>query len=150
MTTLRERLQADRIKNYKARNELETTTLRNVLGAIQTQETAGKTRVEFGDAEILDVIAKEVKKRRDTAAEYTQRNVLDRAARETAEADFLAQYLPVALTEAEIDQIVAEAITSIDNATMKDFGAIMKIVVAATKGRADGKVVSDKVRAQLT
>lgn len=150
MTTLKDTLKADLTVNLKARNELETTTLRSVLGAIQTQEKAGKTAVEFDDAQVEAVLAKELKKRRETAAEYARVNVPDRAARETAEADFIATYLPKGLTEDEVKAIVAETVADFDAPSMRDFGAIMKQVVAQVKGRADGKLVSELVKAQLS
>lgn len=150
MTTLKDTLKADLTVNLKARNELETTTLRSVLGAIQTQEKAGKTAVEFDDAQVEAVLAKELKKRRETAAEYTRVNVLDRAARETAEADFIATYLPEGLSEDEVRAIVTETVAGFEAPTMRDFGAIMKQVVAQVKGRADGKLVSELVKAQLS
>lgn len=150
MTTLKDTLKADLTVNLKARNELETTTLRSVLGAIQTQEKAGKTAVEFDDAQVEAVLAKELKKRRETAAEYARVNVPDRAARETAEADFIATYLPEGLSEDEVKAIVADTVAGFDAPTMRDFGAIMKQVVAQVKGRADGKLVSELVKAQLS
>lgn len=150
MTTLKDTLKADLTVNLKARNELETTTLRSVLGAIQTQEKAGKTAVEFDDAQVEAVLAKELKKRRETAAEYARVNVPDRAAREQAEADFIASYLPEGLSEDEVKAIVAEVVAGFDAPSMRDFGAIMKQVVAQVKGRADGKLVSELVKAQLS
>lgn len=149
MTTLKDQLKTDLTTNLKAHNELETMVLRAVIGEIQTQEKGGKTAVEFDDAKVLDLLARETKKRRDTATVWTDAGVLDRATRETAEADFLAQYLPTPLTQAEVEKAVADAVAAFEAPTMRDFGAVMKAVVAATKGRADGKTVSTLVKAAL-
>ncbi len=150
MTSVKERLQSDLTVNLKAHKELETTVLRSVLGAVQYKEKAGKSAADFDDAQVLVVLAAELKKRRDTAAEWTRVNVLDRAERETAEADFLAQYLPVPLTNEEVEELVVSALATFEAPTMKDFGAIMKSVVAAADGRVDGKLVSELVRAKLS
>jgi uncharacterized protein YqeY len=150
MTSLKDQLKADLTINLKAHNQLETMVLRAVIGEIQTQEKGGKTAVVFDDAKVLELVAREAKKRRDTAVEWAEAGVLDRATRESAEADFLAQYLPTPLTEAEVEKAVADALAAFEAPTMRDFGAIMKIVVAATKGRADGKTVSALVKAGLS
>lgn len=150
MTTLKDRLRADLTVNLKAHNELETTTLRGVLGAVQTQEKAGKTAVEFDDAGVLKVIAKETKQRRESAVEYAGVGAEDRATRETAEADFLAQYLPTQLTAVEVEAIVDEVIAAQENApTMRDFGKLMKTVLASAQGRTDGNIVSEIVKRKL-
>ena len=93
MDDLRARLQEDLTYHFKNRDELETSTLRSLLGTVQTLEKSGKVETVYTGEQILAVIGKEVKKRRDTAAEYTGLGVPERAARETAEADFLAAYL---------------------------------------------------------
>ena len=152
MTTLKERLRDDLTVNLKAHNELETSTLRAVLGAVQTQEKAGKTAVEFDDEGVIKVLAKEAKQRRESALEYAGLGVNDRATRENAEADFIARYLPVPLvqfTEVELEAIVVETIADFENATMRDFGKIMKAVLLSTKGKADGKAVSALVKDKL-
>lgn len=152
MTTVREQLHADLVANMKAHNATETLTLRNVLGAIQSAEKGGKTAVEYNDEQVLAVIASEVKKRRGTAEEMLRAVDLgradgaERAAKETAEADFLSKYLPEVLTTEEIETIVDTAIASLEN---PNFGLVMKAVTAQTKGRADGRVVSEIVKAKL-
>lgn len=153
MTTIKEQLQADLTTNLKARNELETTTLRNLLGAIQTQEKSGKTSVEFTDEKVLTLIGQEVKKRRDTAVVYEEAGKVDRAARELAEVEVLAKYLPAQLTEEEIEAIVNTEIaefSKLAEPTMKNFGLVMKAVTLQTKGKADGKVVSALVKSKLS
>ena len=143
MTTLKERLRADLTVHLKARHELEITTLRNILGEVQSQEKSGKTAIEFDDAKVLDLIAKETKKRRDSANIYAEAGSPERAERETAEADFLTAYLPTQLTREEITAIVNDVISVYGTG---NFGLVMKNVTLLTKGRADGKLVSEIVR----
>jgi len=143
MTTLKEQLRADLTVNLKAHNELATTTLRLILGEIQSQEKGGKMAVEFDDAKVLNLIGQEAKKRRDSAAIYADAGSPDRAERETAEADFLATYLPTQLTKDEIVAIVNDVIAEHGAG---NFGLVMKNVTLLTKGRADGKLVSEIVR----
>lgn len=150
MTTLKERLRDDLTANLKAHNELETSTLRSVLGTIQTQEKAGKVAVEFNDDEVIKSLAKESKQRLDSATEYAGVGAYDRAARETAEAEFLARYLPVPLALAEVEVMVEDVLSNYEGTpTMRDFGAIMKVVLANAKGRTDGKIVSEIVKRKL-
>jgi uncharacterized protein YqeY len=149
MTTLKETLKADLTTNLKARNELAVTTLRSVIGAIQTQEKAGKTATEFDESKVKAVLAKELKNRRDSAVIYADAGATDRADRETAEADFLAVYLPTNLTDAEVEALVIEAIDLVGATSAADFGKVMKVVVTKADGRADGKTISTLVRTKL-
>lgn len=149
MSELRERLQADLAVNLKARNELPTTVIRSVLGAIQTQEKAGKTAVTFNDADVQAAVTRAVKTRRESAGIYKDAGQVERAERETAEADFLAAYLPAQLTEAEVAVLVENAVTETGAESGKDFGKVMKAVVAAASGAADGKTISRLVKARL-
>ena len=148
--TLKETLKADLDVNFKARNELQIAVLRSVLGEIQTLEKKGKVAVEFDDVKVLEVLAAEAKKRRDSSVEYADHGVPDRAAREAAEAEVIAAYLPAALSDAEVEAIVDAVVAELDEVSPKSFGLVMKNVTAQTKGRADGKVVSDLVRAKLS
>jgi uncharacterized protein YqeY len=147
MTTLKETLRNDLTRNLKAHNELETTTLRLVLGEIQRAEKSGNTAVEFNDDKVLELIASEAKKRRGSAAIWVKEGVVDRAERETAEADFLATYLPVQLTTEAIEELVTNAIAELGTAA--NVGQVMKLIVPFTKGRADGKLVSTIVKEKL-
>jgi uncharacterized protein YqeY len=162
MTTLKERLRADLNVNIKAGKELEKTTLRNVLGAIQSAEKSGKVEVEFDDAQVEALLAKEVKKREATAAEYIEAaakigdkdnervaKLLTTVDREQAEAEVLKVYLPEGISEAELDTIIAKALVAENATTAKDMGRVMKLVRAEVGNRADGKLISDKVRAAL-
>lgn len=148
MTDLRTRLSKDLVTNLKAKNSLAVSVLRHTIGTVQSEEKAGKTAVEFNDEQVLAVIAKLVKQRRETAALYVEKNLPDVAAKETAEADFLQVYLPVAVSRERIEQIAAGVVSGREGLTMRDFGAVMKDVMAQakTEGSVDGKIVSEVVK----
>jgi len=147
---LKARLRADLNTAMKARDELTTATLRMALTAITTEEVAGKEARELGDDEVLRVLSREGKKRREAAEAFDAagRDVL--AARERAEGEVLERYLPAQLGEEEIASLVTKAIAEAGATTPRDMGAVMKIVQPQVAGRADGKRVSDEVRRQLT
>jgi uncharacterized protein YqeY len=153
MTTLKERLHDDVVAHMKDRNKVALTTVRNVLGEIETREKSGKTPVELDDAQVTALLQKEAAKRRDTARIYTEAGEDDRAAAEVAEAEVIEGYLPQPLTAAEVEAIVDEAIEELRaegaELSMRQMGAVMKPVTAKVAGRFDGKAVSDIVRARL-
>jgi uncharacterized protein YqeY len=153
MTTLKERLHADVIVHMKDRNKVALTTVRNVLGEIETREKAGKTPIELQDEQIMALLQKEAAKRRDTAQIYTEAGENDRAAAEIAEAEVIETYLPQPLTAAEVEAIVDEAIEALKadgvELSLRHMGAVMKPVTAKVAGRFDGKAVSEIVRARL-
>ncbi|MGP9652368.1 GatB/YqeY domain-containing protein [Glutamicibacter sp. AOP38-B1-38] len=151
--SLKERLRDDSIIHLKAGNELEKTTLRNILSAIGTREKSGKNPTEMTDQDVENLLRKEVANREETAKVAAADNREEMAERELAEAAFISTYLPKVLTEGEaqgiVDRIMAEL--SADHAlTMKDMGSAMKAVGAEIAGRFDGKAVSQMVRAKLS
>ena len=153
MTTvpeLKARLRADLNTAMKARDELTTATLRMALTAITTEEVAGKEARELGDDEVLRVLSREGKKRREAAEAFDAAGRDALAARERAEGEVLERYLPAQLGEEEIASLVTKAIAEAGATTPRDMGAVMKIVQPQVAGRADGKRVSDEVRRQLT
>lgn len=153
MTTLKERLHADVVVHMKDRNRVALTTVRNVLGEIETREKSGKTPIELSDAEVTALLQKEAAKRRDTARIYTEAGESDRAAAETAEAEIIEGYLPKPLTAAEVEAIVDETIAALKadgvELSARQLGAVMKPVTAKVAGRFDGKAVSEMVRSRL-
>ena len=149
MPDLKARLQADLNTAMKARDELTTATLRMTLTAVTTEEVAGKSARELSDDEILKVIAREAKKRREAAEAFDAAGRTELAERERAEGGVLDTYLPAQLEDAELTALVREAIAQAGATTMRDMGAVMKLVQPVVAGRADGKRISDEVRAQL-
>src|SRR5690348_16359242 len=110
MGALKDRLQADLTTSMKARDELTTATLRMLLTAIGNEEVAGKAARELSDDEVLKVIAREAKKRREAAEAFTTGDRPDRAERELAEGAVLDSYLPAQLSDDELAALVREAV----------------------------------------
>ncbi len=155
MATLESRLSDDMVSALKAHDKQLTQTLRMAIAAIRTEKVAGKTARELSEAEEIVVLQREVAKRKDSAEAYTQGNRPELAARELAEVDVISRYLPAALSEADLDGIVAEEIEAATAAagerpTMRQMGQVIKAVQARTAGRAEGGTVAAKVRAALT
>lgn len=152
MTTLQARLQSDLTDSMKQRDERRTAALRMALAALSVEQRAGKTERELDDDEVVTVLAREVKKRREAAAAFADAGRDDSAERERAEESVLAAYLPAALSEDELDEIVAAAVSAARESGAvgpKAMGVVMKGVQARVKGRADGAVVAAKVRTAL-
>ena len=149
MPDLKSQLRADLNTAMKARDELTTATLRMTLTAITTEEVAGKQARELSDDEVLKVIAREAKKRRESAEAFDGAQRTELAERERAEGAILDAYLPAQLDDAALATLVSDAITESGASGMGAMGAVMKIVQPKVAGRADGKRVSDEVRRQL-
>lgn len=147
--TLKSQIQTDITAHMKAQETFERDTLRLVLGEIQSAEKSGKTPKDFSDLETEAFLAKQVKTRRDSARIYAKAGEVDRAAKETAEADLIATYLPEALDETAVQNIIDEVFQTFENPTNKERGQIMKLVNAQVKGRFDGKAISEMVVARL-
>jgi uncharacterized protein len=146
---LKERLRADLTSAMKARDEVRTATVRMVLTAITTEEVAGKQARELDDAEVLRVIAREAKKRRDAAEAYDVAGRAELAGRERAEGEVLAEYLPRQLDDAELTELVRAAVAETGATEPRQMGTVMKLVTPRIAGRAEGARVSAEVRRQL-
>lgn len=151
-STLKERLRSDLTAAIRDRDKVKSGTIRMVLTAITEAEVAGSEAVELSDQQVLDVVIREAKKRREAETAYADAGRAELAEKERAESDVLADYLPQQLTQDAIAAIVADAITSTGAAElgMKGMGKVMAQVTPQTKGRADGSVVAAEVRRQLS
>jgi hypothetical protein len=149
MSTLKDRLRADLNTAMKARDEVTTATLRMALTAVTNEEVAGKQARVLDDAEVLQVLTREAKKRREAAEAFTGAGRTVLAEREQAEHVVLERYLPVQLSDADLADLVAAAVAETGATGVRDMGAVMKAVQPKVAGRADGKRVSDEVRRQL-
>ncbi|MFP5219062.1 MAG: GatB/YqeY domain-containing protein [Actinomycetes bacterium] len=149
MAALKDRLQADLTAAMKARDEVKTATLRMLLTAVGTEEVAGKAARELSDDEVLKVVAREAKKRREAATAFRDGGRPDRAERELAEEQVLASYLPAQLSDEELAGLVRDAVAETGASGPRDMGAVMKVVVPRVAGRADGSRVSAAVKAAL-
>lgn len=153
-TTVKERLRADLTAAMKARDELRKGTLRMVLAAITTEEVAGSTARELSDAEVMAVLTREVKKRKESAEAFDGGGRAELADRERAESAVIAAYLPAQLSDAELADTVAAALAEVETATgaaptMKQMGQVIKAAQARAAGRADGRRISDAVKTSL-
>jgi uncharacterized protein len=146
---LKARLHADLTTAIKARDELRTATLRMVLSAITNEEVSGTAARQLSDDEVLKVLAREGKKRREAAEAFTAGNRPELADRERAEGGVIDDYLPAQLSDDELRALVAEAVTEAGAAGPPAMGAVMKVVNPKVAGRADGGRVAAEVKRQL-
>lgn len=152
MANLKEQLKNDLTQSIKSSNQVVSGTLRMALTAITNQEVSGKEAKQLSDAEVLSVLTKEAKKRQESVEAYLQANRKDLADKESAELAVLEKYLPAALSESEVDEIISKAITqaSAQGATgMKAMGIVMKIIQLQNAGRFDGTLLANKVKEKL-
>ncbi|ALO09372.1 MULTISPECIES: GatB/YqeY domain-containing protein [Streptomyces] len=152
MTTLKEKLKADLDAAIRGRDELRSSTLRLTITAITMEEVSGKSKRELSDDEVLKVIAKEAKKRREAAEAFAQGGRAESAERERAEGVLLDAYLPKQLSDEELDGIVAAAVEEAKAAGAEGpraMGAVMKIVNPKVAGQADGGRVAASVKKLL-
>ena len=154
MSTLKAQLRSDLTAAMKARDELVKATLRMTLTAIGNAEVAGTEARELDDAEALKVIAKEAKKRAESAEAFAAAGRDELAAQERAEGEVLARYLPTQLTDDELAAIARAAVedTAADLGERpgpRQMGLVMKQAQAAAAGRADGRRVAAAVKALL-
>jgi uncharacterized protein YqeY len=149
MAELKQRLQADLTASMKARDELTTATLRMALTAIGNEEVAGKAARQLSDDEVLKVIAREAKKRREAADAFASGGRPDRAERELAEGAVLDGYLPTQLSDDELVALVREAVAEAGASGPQAMGAVMKVVGPKVAGRAEGGRVAAAVKAAL-
>ena len=150
MSELKERLQADLTGAIRARDEVTTATLRMALAAVTTEEVAGTTARTLSDDEVLTVLAREAKKRREAAEAFGSADRPELVERERAEGAVLDRYLPTQLDDAEVAELVRAAIEETGATGMPQMGAVMKAAQARAAGRADGRRVSTEARRQLT
>ena len=121
-----------------------------VLTAITMEEVAGKAARELSDAEVITVLSREAKKRREASEAFAAGGRTDRAELEAKEGEVIARYLPAQLSEAEIKQLIADAIAETGATGPAGMGQVMKIISPKIAGKADGGTVSGLVKAALT
>ena len=149
MSALKDQIRADLKEAMKAKEKERTGTIRMLLAAIQTAETEG-SKHEVDDAEIQKIIAREIKKRRESADIYKTNGRDDLAEAELAEASILEAYQPKQLDDQELAKLIDEAIAETGAESMAQMGQVMKAATAKAAGRADGKRLSETVKARLS
>ena len=145
---LKNQLQADLIAAMKAKDEVKTGVLRMVKAAILKYEVSGD-RKEATDADILNIINKEIKSRKDSVEQFTGGNRMDLADKENAEIKVLEAYMPPQMSEDEVKQVVLEVMNSTGATSKADIGKVMGPVMAKVKGLADGGMVNKIVGSLL-
>jgi uncharacterized protein YqeY len=145
--SLSQRLEAAMRDSMRARDEQRTQTLRMAMAAAHNQKIA--KRRDLTDDEVVEVLTKQVKQRRESMAMYRDGGREDRAAAEEAEAIILAEFLPPQLIETEVEEMARDAISDTGATSPGDLGRVMGTLSQRTKGRADGRLVSEVVRRLL-
>lgn len=147
--SLKAKLQSDLTDAIRARDEIKSGTIRMVLTAITNEEVAGKVAKELTDAEVITVLSREAKKRREAAEAYDAAGRADKAALEKSEGEVIAGYLPQQMSESEVAALVAAAIAATGAAGPADMGKVMGVLKPQIAGKADGGMVSGLVKAAL-
>lgn len=154
MAELKARLRSDLTEAMKSKDKLRTATLRMLLAAVQNEEVSGKQARELTDEEVIKVLARESKKRGESAEIYTQNGRGELAAEEHAEARIIDEYLPTPLSDAEVVDVVDTALAQVaeqlgERPSAKHMGLVMKAATAIAAGKADGSRLSTAVKERL-
>jgi len=147
---LKEILRGDLTEAIRSRDELKSGTIRMVLTAITNEEVAGKQARTLTEPELITVLSREAKKRREAAEAFTDGGRLDRAEREKLEGELITTYLPAQLSEDDLKQLISAAINDSGATGPSGMGQVMKIISPKIAGKADGGTVSALVKAALT
>ena len=150
MAELKERLRADLNAAMRARDQVRMRTLRMALTSITNEEVAGAAARDLTDDEIVKVLTREARKRREAAEAFSAAGRSDQAAAERAEGEVLADYLPAQLSDDELATLVDAAIAETGASGMAGLGQVMKTVTPRVAGRADGARVAAEVRRRLS
>ena len=147
---LKEILRGDLTEAIRSRDELKSGTIRMVLTAITNEEVAGKQARTLTEPELITVLSREAKKRREAAEAFTDGGRLDRAEREKLEGELITTYLPRQLSNDDLKQLISAAIIESGAIGPSGMGQVMKIISPEIAGKADGGTVSALVKAALT
>lgn len=134
----------------KSKNQTALTALRAIKSAILLAQTESGAKEELTEEQELKILQKQVKQRKDSAAIYLEQGREDLAAPELAEAEVISQFLPEALSDEDIEKVVVMTIEKVGAEGMKDMGKVMGIVSKELAGQADGKTISNIVKAKLS
>lgn len=146
--TLTEQIQEDMKSAMKEKNQNKLAAVRAIKSEILKEQTSGKGE-EITDAVVLKILAKMVKQRQESIDIYKGQGRQELVDEETAQLDYIKAYMPKQLSEAEIEAVVARIVAETGAASIKDMGKVMKAANAELAGKADGKLISEKVKAAL-
>ena len=147
---LKEKLQSDLTDAIRSKDGVKSGTIRMLLAAITNEEVAGKSAKVLSDAEVITVLSREAKKRREAVEAYTNAKRDDLANKEKEEAVVIALYLPEQLSEADIKKLITDAIAETNASGPAGMGLVMKVLQSKIAGKADGGLVSTLVKAALS
>jgi uncharacterized protein len=147
---LKERLRADLNAAMRARDQVRMRTLRMALTSITNEEVAGASARDLSDEEVVKVLTREARKRREAAEAFGAAGRDEQAAAERAEGKVLADYLPAQLSDDELAELVSSAIAETGASGMQGMGQVMKMLTPRVAGRADGARVAAEVRRRLS
>ncbi|MFZ9226803.1 MAG: GatB/YqeY domain-containing protein [Candidatus Nanopelagicaceae bacterium] len=147
--SLKEKLQTDLTSSMRNRDEVRSSTIRMILTSIKNEEVSGKEVRELNESELITVLSREAKKRREAAEAFDQAGAKDRAETERAEGAIIAEYLPKQLTEDEVKELIEAAIKETGANSPAQMGLVMKNLQPKIAGKADGALVSSLVKAAL-
>lgn len=146
---LAEKIQSDLVEAMRARDELRLSVLRGIKSAIKLKEVEKMKTLD--ESETIQVLQTLVKQRKESIEQFTKGNRPELAAKETKELGIIESYLPRGATEAEMDAAISKAIAETGANSMKQMGAVVKAAKSALQGKTvDGKILSDRVREQLS
>ena len=145
--SLKEKLQEDLKSSMKNKDTVKKSVVTLIRASIKQYEV--DNRVELSDDEIIDLIAKQLKQRRDSLVEFQKANRDDLVSETESEIEVLKEYLPQQLSEEELNEIVIATISEVGATSMKDMGKIMSAIKPKVKGRADGKLINELVKKNL-
>lgn len=145
---LQERIPEDLKEALRGKRELELSVLRMLQSSIKNRQI-DKQKKGLSDEEVIEVVAAEVKKRKEAASEFEKVNRQEAADREKAEIEILMKYMPAQMSEDEIRAEVVKAVAESGAGGLKDLGKVMKIIIPVLKGKADGTVINRIVREEL-
>ena len=147
--SIKEQLRLDLTEAIRSRDELTSGTIRMVLSALTNEEVSGKEARVLTDDEVITVLSREAKKRREASEAFETAGRADKAALEKAEGEVIAKYLPAQLSIDDIKKLIADAVASTGAAGPADMGKVMGAVKPLIAGKADGSVVSTLVKEAL-
>lgn len=147
---LKETLRTDLTEAIRSRDELTSGTIRMVLTAITNEEVSGKSARELSEAEVITVLSREAKKRREAAEAFETGDRPEKAALERAEGEVIAKYLPEQLSNVQLKEMIADAIAETGASGPAGMGLVMKVLSPKIAGKADGGTVSAAVREALS
>ena len=144
---LKTRINDDMKAAMRAKEKDRLGVIRLILAAIKQREV--DERIELDDAQVLIVLDKMIKQRRDSIEQFNKAGRDDLSAKESAEVEIIQQYMPAALSDEELGKMIQDAVSSVGASTMQDMGKVMGILKPQVQGRADMGQVSQKVKAAI-